>query len=232
MFLATRFRIWSIQEEFLSVGLWRQPISIHANKSAYQWGHKACSIQSHVSLARGMLVFRAFFSLYKIQLHGRAAVLEALEWSTCGAFAGNKMEDPICNFRSSLCVSEEEINQGHTLSSYQSSDGILSSLGMLFQKPLLHTLCSQITYFSNNGKPETQTNSLAFPMSRQQMSVSWSSELELSLLYHSLHGARGSFVHLGSAIPLLTSRSAGWSVGSVLLETQKASWEARTVAVW
>ena len=107
MFLATRFRIWSIQEEFLSVGLWRQPISIHANKSAYQWGHKACSIQSHVSLARGMLVFRAFFSLYKIQLHGRAAVLEALEWSTCGAFTGNKMEDPICNFRSSLWVTDD-----------------------------------------------------------------------------------------------------------------------------
>lgn len=98
MFLATRFRIWSIQEEFLSVGLWRQPISIHANKSAYQWGHKARSIRSHVSLARGMLVFHAFFSLYKIQSHGRAAVLEALEWSTCGAFAGNKMENLPADF--------------------------------------------------------------------------------------------------------------------------------------
>lgn len=59
MFLATRFRIWSTQEELLSVGLWKQPISIRANKSAYQWGHEACSIWSHVSLARGMLVFHA-----------------------------------------------------------------------------------------------------------------------------------------------------------------------------
>ena len=113
MFLATRFRIWSVQEEFLSVGLWRQPISIHANKSAYQWGHKACSIRSHVSLARGMLVFHAFFSLYKIQSHGRTAVLEALEWSTCGAFAGNKMENPICNFRSSLWVTGQCRSEGH-----------------------------------------------------------------------------------------------------------------------
>ena len=101
-----RFRIWNSQEEFLSVELWKQPISIHANKSAYQWGHEACCIRSHVSLGEGNACVPRF-SLYKIPSHGRASVLEALGWSTCGPFAGNKMENPICNCRSSLWVTDD-----------------------------------------------------------------------------------------------------------------------------
>ena len=69
---------------------------------------------------------------------------------------------------------------------------------------LLRTLCSQISCFSNftNEKPERQINSLAFPTSQQQVRVSQG----LSLLYHSLHGALGSFVHLTSAVTVLTAR--------------------------